>query len=92
MEEMNNEVMNDVMDDVVEVCEPVDCGDNILGKVVIVAGVAVVAAVATVLYKKHKNKTNEENVEPKKRFTIFKKKSDVKEPDEILNGYVEEEV
>lgn len=87
-----NEILNEeLIEDVVDVVElPPTESNCVVEKIVIgVVGVLAVAGV-TMLYKKHKNKTDDDNDCKKRRFTLIKNRDE--EPvDELDSKKTEEE-
>lgn len=84
MDEMN--MVNDNFKDEVEIEESNNSTNNLIGKVAIVAGAAVVTAIGAAIYKKHKNKGDEEDTgvkKEKRRFiTLKRKKTEIIDADE----------
>ena len=77
--EANNDFLNeeliDVTDEVIKT-PPVE-SNSVVGKLVVGIGVLGVAGVAVLLYKKHKNKTNDnDDCDNKRRFTLLKSKDE----------------
>lgn len=83
---MNEDLMTNEVEEV-EVCEtPVNVdGNDVLGKVILVAGTAVATLVGTTLYTKFKNRKKEdEEPKQKRRFQMFdlKKHKEVNESED----------
>lgn len=77
--EANNDFLNeeliDVTDEVIKT-PPVE-SNSVVGKLVVGIGILGVAGVAVLLYKKHKNKTNDnDDCNNKRRFTLLKSKDE----------------
>ena len=78
---LNNEELIDVTDEVIKT-PPVE-SNSVVGKLVVGIGVLGVAGVAVLLYKKHKNKINDnDDCNNKRRFTLLKSK-DENDEDEL---------
>lgn len=84
MDEMN--MVNDNFKDEVGIEESNNSTNNLIGKVAIVAGATVVTAIGAAIYKKHKNKGDEEETgvnKKKRRFiTLKRKKTEIIDADE----------